>query len=316
VSAPEILGRDAIMRRIDPAAARAAVRAVFATPQPDTPLPLHLDLPEGEVHVKAARDAGQGIGIVKVASAAYGVAAGSDGAVLAFDAATARLRAVLLDGGWLTDLRTAAVSALCVEVLAGPGEPRVTIIGAGTQARFHIQALRALNRDLAITVAARRQAAAAALAEELGGGLAATDALEQAVRAASVVITVTPARAPVIRRAWVRPDALVVAVGADAPGKQELEPAILADAELLVADSPRQAATLGDSQHLDAERQAAVVPLADLIRGDRAAAHGRLRVCDLTGLGACDAAIAAHVLADEPPLSALHTHQTDKNGRS
>jgi ornithine cyclodeaminase len=300
VSPPEVLSRDAIMRRIDPAAARAAVRVVFTTPQPDAPLPLHLDLPEGEVHVKAARDAGQGIGIVKVASAAYGAAAGSDGAVLAFDAATARLRAVLLDGGWLTDLRTAAVSALCVEVLAGPGESRVTIIGAGTQARFHVQALRALDRDLAITVAARRRAAAAALAEDLGGGLAATDELEQAVRDADVVITVTPARAPIIRRASVRPNALVVAVGADAPGKQELEPAILADAELLVADSPRQAATLGDSQHLEPERQAAIVPLADIIGGDHSALHGRLRVCDLTGLGACDAAMAARVLEDEP----------------
>lgn len=297
MSAPEVLDRDAIMRRIDPLAARAAVRAVFATPQPDAPLPLHLELPEGEVHVKAAHHGGQGIAIVKVASAAYGAATGSDGAVLAFDVMTARLRAVLLDRGWLTDLRTAAVSALCVEILGGPSARRIAIIGAGTQARFHVEALRALDGDLAITVAARRRAAAAALAEELGGGLAATDDLEQAVRDADVVITVTPARAPVIRRAWVRPGSLVVAVGADTPGKQELEPALMADAALIVADSPRQAVRLGDSQHLEPERRPAIVPLADLVRGDRSPSHGGVRVCDLTGLGACDAAVTARVLS-------------------
>ena len=193
----------------------------------------------------------------------------------------------------------------------------MTIIGAGTQARFHVQALRALNRDLAITVAARRHAAAAALAEELGGGLAAADdARAGGPRRRRRHHRHAHARPCRSTARWVRPDALVVAVGADTPGKQELEPAILADADLLVADSPRQAATLGDSQHLEPQRQAAIVPLADIIRGDHSASHGRLRVCDLTGLGACDAAMAARVLADEPTLGPLHTHHTDKNDRS
>jgi ornithine cyclodeaminase len=296
---PLLLKRSDIERRIDPAAARAAVSAVFARAQerPTAPMPLHLDLADGEVHVKAATDPTSGLGIVKAASATYGANAGSDGAILAFDASTAQLRAVLLDGGWLTDLRTAAVSALGVETFAGPQARRVAIVGAGVQARFHVAALKDLRDDLTITVAARRHIAADDLARAFHGTIAATADIEGAVRTADIVITVTPSRTPILRREWIGTDTLVIAVGADAPGKQELEPALLEDADVLVADSPEQAVTLGESQHLQARQRDTIVPLSEPVAGRRPRPHTGLRVCDLTGLGACDAAMVAHVLS-------------------
>src|SRR5262245_52674719 len=125
--------------------------AAYATGRAETPGVIHLNVPErqGEIHVKAGHLHGAEAFAVKVASGFPGnVDRGlpaSDGMVVAFDAATGQPRAFLLDGGYLTDLRTAAAGGVAARYLAPERVWTVAVIGTGAQARYQLDAL-ALER--------------------------------------------------------------------------------------------------------------------------------------------------------------------------
>lgn len=125
--------------------------------------------------------------------------------------------------------------------------------------------------------------------------------VEEAVTGADVVITCTAATEPLVMRAWLKPGVHVTAVGSDGVGKQELDPQILREADVLVVDSVDQCARLGELQHAP-EMAGRAVELGQVCNGT---ASGRtddaqLTVCDLTGLGAQDVA-AANAVMDAAP---------------
>lgn len=170
--------------------------------------------------------------------------------VLMFDAATGAPRAIM-DGGVLTAARTAAVSAVAVDALAVP-RPRVLgVLGAGTQARSHIEYL-SLVRDFAeLRVWSRTLASAQQCIADMQPLFPSTHMLavataEEAVRGADVVVTATSATTPVLCGEWLQQDAVVVAVGACRPDMRELDDAAMRGAMVVVDSEAGAHAESGD----------------------------------------------------------------------
>ena len=145
----------------------------------------------------------------------------------------------VMDATWLTELRTAAVSAVATRALRDQQPKRLAILGSGALARSHALALRAVVPISDIRVWSRNPANAERCAADIGGS-ASPDA-ESAVRDADIVVTVTNASAPVLLGRWLKPGALVHAVGAPRPGWRELDDAAMAN--YLIADQRRAAET-------------------------------------------------------------------------
>ncbi len=156
--------------------------------------------------------------------------------IVLMDPATGQPLAVM-DGTWITALRTAAASAVAADALAPAGPKVVAMLGSGALARSHATALRAVRPVSEVRIWSRDPANVARCAEEVGG--VACQSAEEAVRGADIVCTVTNASEPVLRGAWLKPGAFVAAVGAPRPTWRELDDAAMRN--VVVADN-REAA--------------------------------------------------------------------------
>jgi ornithine cyclodeaminase len=213
--------------------------------------------------------------------------------------------ALLLDHGWLTDVRTAAAGAVVARAMTPSAVERIGIIGAGVQGRLQLELLAHVTPCREVMVYSRTPARAERYARDMAGvGFQVTVAPSADVLAAAcnLIVTATTARAPLFRAASVRPGTHVSAFGADAPGKQELDVALFQRAGVVVADSRAQAADHGDLAHalaagtvdLHAVRELGEV-LADSSLGRTG--NDQITLCDLTGIAVQDIVIAKHVLA-------------------
>jgi thiomorpholine-carboxylate dehydrogenase len=126
----------------------------------------------------------------------------------------------VLDGRLITELRTAAVSAVATKLLASPKAKKLAILGSGVQARAHARALRLVRDFDEIFLWSSNPEHARACAEEIG---ATAKSAEEAVRNADVVVTVTNSPEPVLRRSWLKTGVLVNAVGAVGPTRREID---------------------------------------------------------------------------------------------
>jgi ornithine cyclodeaminase/alanine dehydrogenase-like protein (mu-crystallin family) len=127
----------------------------------------------------------------------------------------------VMDGRLITELRTAAVSAAATKLLSPAAASSLAILGSGVQARAHFRALSLVRQFEDVRVWSRNSDNAKALAAEIGAR--AFSKPEEAVRGADVVVTVTSASEPVLRGAWLKPGALVNAVGAVGPIRREVD---------------------------------------------------------------------------------------------
>ncbi|MEO0566495.1 MAG: ornithine cyclodeaminase family protein [Pseudomonadota bacterium] len=308
-------------------AALAAVEKAFVWLSEDKvemPPIMHVGVTEhdGDVDIKSAYVKGQPSIAVKVAAGFFGNMKqglpNSSGMVVVVSAKTGRCEAVILDNCYLTDLRTGLAGAVAAQQLARSDARVLGVIGAGVQARFQAEAF-ALVRPLSkIIVAARAQdqldAYKREMAEKLGVEVETTSSIEHAVRGSDAIVTTTPSKAPLIKAEWLRAGQHITAMGSDLPGKQELDPAILTRADVVVADKPEQSRTHGELQHLNDEAavQVTVQSLGDVIRGDGAGrtSQDHITVCDLSGIGVQDTAIALHVLQSAEAQGLGHLFHT------
>ncbi len=127
----------------------------------------------------------------------------------------------VMDGRLITEMRTAAVSAVATDVLAPKKTPVLALIGSGVQARSHLQALRLVRDFEEVRVWSRSLANAEAFGAETGAVVCGS--AREAVEGASVVVTVTSSEEPVLCGEWLSPDAFVCAVGAVGPTRRELD---------------------------------------------------------------------------------------------
>ena len=272
---------------------------------------LSMDLAQvhGEVDVKTAYIPGLDSFALKVSTGFFDNARHGlpslGGLMTVFSATTGQVQAVLLDNGFLTDMRTAAAGAVAARHLAPQRIEAAGVIGTGLQARLQVRAAHLVRPFGRVLVwgrdADKAQRCAADLAVSLGIEAEAVDDPAQLVRHSQLVITTTPAKEPVLQADWLHPGLHVTAMGSDAPGKCELAPAALMRADLYVADRVSQVERLGELRaaiEAGAWTRGTPPELGAIITG----AHpGRrspddVTIADLTGTGAQDTAIAAHVL--------------------
>ena len=148
----------------------------------------------------------------------------------------------IMGGTAITDFRTGAAGGVAAKYLANPDPKVIALVGAGAQAKTQLMALLALYRDFEVRAWSRSDSTREAFLAEMGplcegrARLRGFDDLEKAVRGADIIVTTTPSREPLVADEWVSNGAHINCIGADAPGKQELDPAILKRSKIIVDD--------------------------------------------------------------------------------
>ena len=293
-----IIGQDEIRRLMSGPRAIAAMReAVLAQArgQCDTPMPMHLDLSAGgggEIHIKSSYCKGGRHIALKVAGSFVRRPYGS---IVLVSVETGETVVYFDDGGYLTDLRTAAVSAMVAREL-GRGDRVLGILGAGVQARFQAQLHAEVLALEQVHLWGRDPERAAACASDIERLLprvrvAVAASPAEVAASATLLVTTTLSRAPLLRAHEVRPGSHISAVGADSPGKQELDPELLRRASLLLVDSCAQCERLGELQHARSERERAI-EIGAFCAAPVAYDRDGITIADFTGLGAEDLFIA------------------------
>lgn len=270
---------------------------------------LVFDDPPGDVHIKYGYIRRDDHYVVKIASGfldnpKLGLPSG-DGLMLVFSQRTGLLEAVLLDEGYLTNVRTAAAGAVVARYLAPREVGAVGILGAGVQGRMQLEWLRRVRRfDRAVVWGVDEAELAAYRRDMAGPGLeiATTLRAEEVAAAANLIVTCTPSTAPLLRAEWIRPGTHITAMGSDTAAKQELDPAILARADRVVVDSLSQSELRGEVYRAVAAGAIGRDRLIELGRvvadpGLGRASDAETTVADLTGVAVQDIQIAKAVLA-------------------
>lgn len=219
-------------------------------------------------------------------------------AILLFDQKVGRI-AWVVEAGKVNAYRTAAADAVAADALARPDAATLAVFGAGNQALYEALALARVRPIRTVLAVARDPDKGAAFVAELAQrGLSAelADGRTACARA-DIVVTATPARAPLFEADWVAPGTHVAGMGADAPGKQELPPALFARAALF-CDLPSQSVTMGEFQHCGGER-ARIAAIGDVLSGKipGRTARDQITVFDSSGIALQDLAIAHRLVA-------------------
>ncbi len=191
-----------------------------------------------------------------------------------FDQSSAELVA-LLDGNSITGYRTAATSALAADMLAAPGPLTVSVLGSGFEAKKHVQALASVRELKSVQVYSPRAESRERFARELadlGTVIVPATSPEEAVAGSSLVICAARSydETPILLGRWLEPGMTVVSIGSTVREQREVDPAVIARADVVVADVLHE--VLDDSGDLIAARKEGIDPnrivsLADLVSG-------------------------------------------------
>jgi ectoine utilization protein EutC len=273
-----------------------------------TPPVMRVDISErhGEVDVKTAYIRGRDSFAIKIASGFFenfrlGLPSGS-GLMVIMSAETGLPKAVLLDNGYLTNVRTGAAGAVAAKYLARGEIQTAGVIGSGTQARYQMAGLKLVRdfRHLLIygIIPQEVERYVREMRPLLGVEVSVADSAEAVVRQSDAVVTTTPSRQPFLKADWLHPGLHVTAVGCDAEEKQELHPDVLVYADLLVCDLKAQCFRIGEMHHALEEGilspDSKIVELGELTSGRKRGreSESAITVCDLTGVGVQDTVIA------------------------
>jgi ornithine cyclodeaminase len=284
----------------------------YSLKQASLPSVIQLDVPDhkGEVHIKAGYLLGEREFVVKVASGFWENRKKdlpiSSGMMLAFHSETGFPAAILLDNGYLTEIRTAAAGAVAAKYMAANSVEQVAVIGAGMQGRLQVEALARVCSFERLKVYDHHSSNIDRYIEDMKERLRAeiipAASVKAALEGSSIVITATPSRTPLVFADWVAPGTHITAMGSDGGDKQELDVSVLKKANRIIADSIPQCLRLGEIHHAV---NAGAIQMSDITGelGEVVSGHlpGRLRqdeitICDLTGVGVQDAAIAGLVV--------------------
>lgn len=226
-----------------------------------------------------------------------------NGLMILFSATTGLVDAVFLDNGYLTDIRTAAAGAVAARHLAPENLQTAGVLGTGVQARLQVQAAHLVRPFDHLLVWGRdtdkAEVCAADLRTALGISVELAETPEDVVRSSQLVVTTTPSRTPLVQTDWLHDNLLITAMGSDQAGKQEIAPEALVAADLYVCDRISQCEVSGELEGvktagIDAQIKR-VMELGSVIKEGRPEAS--CVICDLTGTGAQDTAIASHVFS-------------------
>ena len=274
---------------------------------------LGFDDPQGDVHIKYGHIANDPYYVIKVASGFYQNATiglpTSNGIMLAFDAKTGVPVCVLQDEGYLTDLRTAYAGAVAAKVLGPSTIKRIGIVGTGIQARFQLQALAAISDCRDVLVYGRselNQSAYIADMQTEGYHVTPAGSVAEVAATCNLIVTTTPSSEPLLLAEQINAGTHITAMGSDTEGKQELDPKILAMADMVGVDSMSQCKDHGELSHFLAagleagntaqEKANTVQEIGDLLNAGYQRSESDITVADLTGIATQDIKIASLVL--------------------
>jgi len=148
----------------------------------------------------------------------------------------------VMGGTWITALRTGAAGAIAAKYLANPNPKIVGMVGAGTQARTQLMGLQLVFKTVEeVRVWDLNETAAVKYVEEMKSrydqaSIFFVKSIKKAVQGADIIVTATPSRKPLVLAEWLEEGTHINCIGADAPGKQELDPSILTKSKIVVDD--------------------------------------------------------------------------------
>jgi ornithine cyclodeaminase len=297
--------RQQIERVIAPADAIDAVEAAFvAYSNGEAVIPpvgaLEFEDPPGDCHIKYGYLKRGRTFTIKIATGFWrnperGLAS-SNGVVLVFSSETGELLTIFRDEGFLTDMRTAAAGAVAAKYLAPPRIDCIGIIGAGLQAKLQLEYLREVTECRRVRLWARAAERAGAV-RVAGFDIEVVDSAAKVAAGTQLIVTTTASRHWLLGADDIEPGTHITAVGADGGGKQEIEPQLIARAQIRAVDSVTQCADYGDSSYALKEN---LIARQDLIELGRVIQDATLRrrsaqdisIADLTGVAVQDMAIA------------------------
>jgi len=269
---------------------------------------MRIDFPEnqGEVDVKSATIRGKDSFAIKIASGFLGnykidLPTGS-GMMVLLSTETGRPISVLLDNGFLTDVRTGLAGALAARYLAPEKVRNAGIIGSGAQARYQLQGLKLVRDFEQVMVYGiepdQVEEYAQDMAQELGIPVQIAESAKDVVTECDVVVTTTPSKVPYLEVAWLHPGLHITCMGSDAEEKQEVHAEVFRHVDRVVCDVKSQCLRFGELHHaLDAGILSDNYPVTELGELTSGSKPGRqspeeITICDLTGVGVQDTQIA------------------------
>lgn len=282
---------------------------------------IHADTPNGEYHIKTGGLLGE--------NSYYGLKVNGGffnnqhafelpnilGIIYLSDAANAYPLAIF-ESSLISKMRTAAATAVAAKYLQPRAPIHLGIIGYGNQAEAHIEALLCVCDVRSIKISGRSQQKLVEFTKKMQDKLSIpinTDSLENTCKDSNIIVTCTPSTEPFVNYEWIQPGTFIGAIGADSPGKNELDPKII-QCSIVIGDIKSQIIKVGESQH--AIKNKLLFPkdiygeLGELISGK---IKGRTNdkeifVYDSTGTAIQDIACASFIyekLKDEPNIAGI-----------
>ncbi len=232
--------------------------------------------------------------------------------MLLLSAENGLLLAVLLDNGYLTEVRSAAAGAIAAKYMAPRFAETVGVIGSGIQARMQLEALkleRSFKRVYVYSTDSdeRTEIFLSDMKKKLKVPVEQAESAEAVVAKSSIVVTTTPSREGYLRPEWVHPGLHITAMGSDSADKQELVPGVLRTADIIACDLRSQCIRIGElrggiEQGIISD-ETPIQELGAIILGRQSGRvdEDQVTLCDLTGTGVQDTMIAmlAYELANE-----------------
>lgn len=260
----------------------------------------------GEVDIKTAYVQDLDYFAIKIASGYFdnpqlGLPTGS-GMMVLINAKIGVPEAVLLDNGYLTNVRTGAAGAIAAKYLAPDNVETVGVIGSGVQARYQMRAVKLVREFKRLMIYGIDEAGVEAYVEEMKGELGVevmpSETAEELVQECDLVVTTTPSKDPIVLADWLHEGLHITCMGSDSEDKQEIEAKVMSNVDQLVCDKKSQCFRLGELHHaLEGgviKEDDEIYELGELTSGKIVgrSAHEEITLCDLTGVGVQDTAIA------------------------
>ena len=306
ISLPEIRQ---VLKNLDPAALIEAGFVAYSQGKAVVPPvgELLFEHPPGDVHIKYGYLIGGDYYVVKIASGFYeNVHIGlppNSGLMLLFEQKTGALKSILLDEGYLTNVRTAVAGAIAAKYLAPRQVEAIGVLGTGIQARMQVQFLQPYISCRNLVAWGRTPAHLDAYKSEMeaSGYIVKTTAHPSEVAAlCNLIVTATPSKKPLLSASQIRSGTHITAMGSDTPEKNELASEVLKKADMVVADSVSQCRERGELHHAlktNAIDEASVIELGNIIADPSLGrmSEDQITVADLTGVAVQDIQIAKGV---------------------
>ncbi|MFK7823124.1 MAG: hypothetical protein AB8G05_03145 [Oligoflexales bacterium] len=264
----------------------------------------HLELANGSLHIKYGMLKGDSDFVVKHATgfgnnSIKGIPTG-DGFLATFCANTGILNTIVLDRGFLTNLRTAFAVRLCAEHFAPKSTQSVGIVGMGNQARLSIEQQAIATGCRNIYVWGRNRSRLEEYRKDMensGFTVSIAESPEVLLKKTDLIITSTSSKRPLLHYTAGMKTKLIIAVGADENGKQELDSKLIDYSDRVIGDDPAQCLRIGELQHSNFNENQ-IFSLGRLLR-EASPTEAGLTIVDLTGLAIQDIQMVKSLRASE-----------------